>query len=42
MEGYGKLDDTTTFAVVGATIVDNFGLKMPEKTIGSSLLDKIK
>jgi phosphopentomutase len=42
MEGYGKLDDTTTFAVIGATIVDNFGLKMPEKTIGSSLLDKIK
>jgi phosphopentomutase len=42
IEGYGKLDDTTTFAVIGATIVDNFGLKMPEKTIGSSLLDKIK
>jgi phosphopentomutase len=42
MKGGGKLDDSTTFSVVGATIVDNFDLKMPEGTIGSSLLDKLK
>ncbi len=27
-----------TFAVIGATIADNFGIKMPEGTIGSSIL----
>ena len=38
----GKLLDTTdTFAVIGASIVDNFGLKMPENTIGYSILDKL-
>ena len=35
----GKLD---TFAVIGATIADNFGVKMPEGTIGTSMLDQIK
>ena len=38
----GKLGDCETFAVVGATIVDNFGLKMPEDTIGKSLLAELK
>jgi phosphopentomutase len=42
MEGGGMLEEATTFAVVGATIADNFGLKMPEGTIGSSLLDQLK
>ena len=38
----GKLLDTTdTFAVIGASIVDNFGLKMPENTIGYSILSSI-
>lgn len=41
MEGYGKIDDAQTFAVIGATIADNFGVSMPEGTIGSSLLDKL-
>ena len=31
-----------TFAVIGATIADNFEVKMPEGTIGSSLLDELK
>ena len=35
------LDEADTFAVIGATITDNFGLKMPEGTIGTSILDKI-
>lgn len=39
MEGCGKLEDTDTFAVIGATVTDNFGLSMPEGTIGHSILD---
>ena len=42
MEGYGKLEDQNTFAVIGPTIADNFEVKMPEGTIGSSLLDELK
>ena len=42
MEGYGSLPETDTFAVIGATIADNFGVKMPENTIGTSLLDSLK
>lgn len=41
MEGYGKLEDTKNFAVVGNTIADNFGVEMPEGTIGNSILDKL-
>ena len=32
-----KLKEASTFAVIGATITDNFGLSMPEGTIGSSI-----
>lgn len=38
----GKLDTSDTFAVIGATITDNFGVRMPEGTIGTSMLDQIK
>ena len=38
----GKLDTSDTFAVIGATIADNFGVKMPEGPIGTSILDQIK
>ncbi len=41
MQGFGKLDDTTTFAVIGATIAENFGVQMPEGTIGTSILDRL-
>lgn len=41
MKGSGELEETDTFAVIGATIADNFGLDMPEKTIGTSLLSKL-
>lgn len=34
----GKAD---TFAVIGATIAENFGVEMPENTIGESLLCRI-
>lgn len=39
--GCGRLEDAQTFAVTGATIADNFGVAMPEGTIGSSILDKL-
>lgn len=41
MQGFGKLDDTTTFAIIGATIAENFGVQMPEGTIGTSILDRL-
>ena len=37
-EGAGRLEETDTFAAVGATIAENFGVKMPEGTIGRSIL----
>ena len=37
----GRLDDEKTFAVIGASIADNFGVKMPEGTIGKSILEKL-
>lgn len=37
-EGAGRLEETDTFAAVGATITENFGVKMPEGTIGRSIL----
>ena len=37
-----KLKETSTFAIIGATITDNFGLSMPEGTIGSSILEELK
>ncbi len=42
MEGNGMLPEQDTFAVIGATIADNFGLSMPEETIGTSLLSYLK
>lgn len=41
MEGSGKLENSDTFAVVGATIAQNFSVPMPEGTIGYSILDKL-
>ncbi len=40
MEG-GMVGEADTFAVLGASITDNFGVKMPEGTIGYSVLDKL-
>lgn len=37
-KGSGELPEGDTFAVVGATVADNFGVKMPEGTIGKSVL----
>lgn len=40
--GAGKLPEMDNFAVIGATIADNFNVSMPENTIGSSILDMLK
>jgi len=42
MSGFGPLPEQETFAVVGATIADNFGVPMPESTIGTSLLPLLR
>ena len=41
MKDGGKIEDLPTFAVIGASIADNFDVKMPEGTIGTSVLEKI-
>ena len=41
MKESGELPETDTFAVIGATTAENFGVKMPEGTIGTSLLEKL-
>ena len=41
MKGSGRLEESDTFAVVGATIAENFGVEMPEGTIGSSVLGQL-
>ena len=40
MKGNGKIEDGETFADIGATIADNFGVKMPN--IGKSRLSELK
>ena len=41
MKESGKLETANTFAVIGATIADNFEVDMPENTIGTSILEKL-
>ena len=40
--GAGLLPEADTFAVIGATVADNFGVKMPPDTIGTSILHDLK
>lgn len=42
MEKSGKIEEVHNFGVIGATILDNFGLVMPEGTIGTSILEQLK
>ena len=42
MEGSGELPEGDTFAAVGATVAANFGVPMPEGTIGESVLEKLR
>ena len=38
----GLLEETENFGAVGATIAENFGVAMPEGTIGTSILNQLK
>ena len=40
-EGAGALEETDSFAVIGATVAENFGVEMPKETIGTSILEKL-
>ena len=42
MKEGGNLGEADTFAVVGATVADNFEVEMPEGTIGRSVLDRLR
>ncbi|MPQ43233.1 phosphopentomutase [Clostridium tarantellae] len=41
MKKDGILESEKTFATIGATIAENFDIKMPEGTIGESVLEKL-
>ena len=41
MKTSGRIDDQNCFAVIGATIADNFGVAMPDGTIGTSILKQL-
>lgn len=38
----GYLPEQDTFAAIGATIADNFGLQLPEDLLGDSVLDSLR
>lgn len=40
-KGSGNIPERNTFADMGATIAENFGVKMPEGTIGTSMLSEL-
>lgn len=42
MSGSGELPEADTFAVISATVTDNFGVKMPDGTIGRSIMEKLR
>ena len=41
LKGAGSIPERETFADMGATIAENFGVKMPEGTIGTSMLEEL-
>lgn len=42
MTGGQELPEADTFAVIGATVAENFGVQMPEGTIGTSVLEVLR
>ena len=42
MQAGGPLPEAETFAVIGATVAENFGVDMPKGTIGYSVLSRLK
>lgn len=41
-KGAGELKEQDTFAIIGATIADNFGVSMPKDAIGTSILELLQ
>ena len=41
MDKGGALENRDTFAVIGASVAQNFGVDMPEGTIGESVLNEL-
>lgn len=42
MQAGGPLPEAETFAVIGATVAENFGVDMPKGTIGYSVLSRLQ
>ena len=42
MKGHGLLPTAESFAMIGATIADNFEVEMPKDTIGESILEELR
>ena len=42
MKEKGMFEEQKTFGVIGATVLDNFGLKKAENMIGESILKRIR
>jgi phosphopentomutase len=42
LEKSGELKQTGSFAAIGATVAENFGVQMPEGTVGTSILKNLK
>ena len=42
MKKHGQLETSKSFATIAATIAENFEVKMPENTIGESVLEELK
>ena len=42
MKNHRQLETSKSFAAIAATIAENFEVKMPENTIGESVLEKLK
>lgn len=42
MQGHGLLTTPDNFAMIGATIADNFNVAMPQGTLGKSILQELK
>ena len=42
MKQTGLFEEQKTFGVIGATVIDNFGLKKAENMIGESILKELE
>ena len=42
MKETGAIENQDTFAVIGASVAENFGVQMPEGTIGRSILKELQ